>query len=133
LPGDEESYKTIMGKFKYYFVYMMSNWNNKVLYTGLTNDLLRRTYEHKNKYIKGFTAKYNITKLVYYEVYQDIHIAIFREKEIKKWRREKKNKLIGTINPEWRDLSLEFDDERIKDSSVSGNSRTPRNDNLDFF
>ncbi|APF17266.1 GIY-YIG nuclease family protein [Caldithrix abyssi] len=98
-----------MKDFKYYFVYIMTNWNNKVMYVGITNNLMRRVYEHKNKLIDGFTKKYNINKLVYYETFQDVRAAIEREKEIKKWRREKKNKLVNTKNPEWRDLSKDFE------------------------
>ncbi|APF17265.1 GIY-YIG nuclease family protein [Caldithrix abyssi] len=98
-----------MKDFKYYFVYIMTNWNNKVMYVGITNNLMRRVYEHKNKLIDGFTKKYNINKLVYYETFQDVRAAIEREKEIKKWRREKKNKLVNTENPEWRDLSEDFE------------------------
>ena len=94
---------------KYYFVYIMTNWNDNVMYVGMTNNIVRRVYEHKNKLIDGFTKKYNIIKLVYYETFQDVRLAIEREKEIKKWRREKKNKLVQTINPEWRDLSEDFD------------------------
>ncbi|HED07815.1 MAG TPA: GIY-YIG nuclease family protein [Ignavibacteria bacterium] len=92
-----------------YFVYILSNWNNKVLYIGMTNNLERRLYEHKNKLIKGFTQKYNLNKLVYFEHTTDVNSAIQREKEIKKWRREKKNKLIETINPKWLDLSDEWE------------------------
>ncbi|MHB2154790.1 GIY-YIG nuclease family protein [Calditrichota bacterium GD2] len=98
-----------MKDFKYYFVYIMTNWNNKIMYVGITNNLMRRVYEHKNKLINGFTKKYNINKLVYYETFQDVRAAIEREKEIKKWRREKKNKLVNTKNPEWRDLSEDFE------------------------
>ena len=86
----------------------MSNWNNKVLYVGMTNDLERRIYEHKNKLIEGFTKRYNINKLVYYEYTNEIDFAILREKQIKKWRREKKNILVETINPEWKDLAGDF-------------------------
>jgi putative endonuclease len=75
----------------------------------MTNDLNRRLYEHKNKMLEGFTKKYNINKLVYYEMTSDVHAAISREKEIKKWRREKKNLLVVSMNPDWRDLSDEFD------------------------
>ena len=75
------------------------------MYIGVTNNLKRRLYEHKNKLIKGFTGKYNINKLVHFEETQDIHTAITREKEIKRWRREKKNKLVSQANPEWQDLS----------------------------
>ena len=90
---------------KNYYVYLLTNWNNKVIYTGVTNDLNRRIYEHKNKLIEGFSQKYNLTKLVYFEETQDIKAAITREKEIKKWRREKKNMLVNKTNPNWQDLS----------------------------
>ena len=84
---------------------MLTNWNNEVLYTGVTNDIERRLYEHKNKLVKGFTAKYNLTKLVYVETTDDVNAAIAREKEIKGWRREKKDNLVERINPSWDDLS----------------------------
>lgn len=74
----------------------------------MTNDLQRRIYEHKNKLFDGFTKKYNINKLVYFEETSDVRTAIAREKEIKKWRREKKNKLVESINPGWKDLSTEM-------------------------
>ena len=88
-----------------YYVYMLTNWNNKVLYTGITNNLERRIYEHKNKLVKGFTAKYNVNKLVYYDYTSDVFSAIAREKEIKGWTRQKKNDLIQSMNPKWIDLS----------------------------
>ena len=78
------------------------------MYVGVTNDLVRRVYEHKNKIYEGFTKKYNLKKLVYFELFYDIKEAILREKEIKKWRREKKNSLVESKNPSWKDLSLEF-------------------------
>ena len=78
------------------------------MYVGVTNNLERRIYEHKNKLVKGFTKKYNVNKLVYFEETQDVTAAIEREKEIKKWRREKKNQLVNRINPTWKDLSLEW-------------------------
>ena len=87
----------------------MTNWSNKVIYIGVTNDLRRRIYEHKQKIIKGFTQKYNVNKLIYFETFQDVRLAIAREKEVKKWRREKKNKLVKLKNPEWRDLSFDFE------------------------
>ncbi|MGD1152427.1 MAG: GIY-YIG nuclease family protein [Syntrophales bacterium] len=90
---------------KSYYVYLLTNWNNRIMYVGVTNDLSRRLYEHKNKLIAGFTAKYNLNKLVYFEETQDVNIAIAREKEIKKWRREKKNQLVNGDNPLWQDLS----------------------------
>ena len=93
---------------KTYYVYLITNWNNKVLYTGVTNNLERRLYEHKNKLIKGFTEKYNINKLVYFEQTNDIESAITREKEIKKWRREKKNSLVESANKQWEDLSKQW-------------------------
>jgi putative endonuclease len=93
---------------KSYYVYLLTNWNNKVMYVGITNDLVRRIYEHKEKFVKGFTEKYNVTKLVYYEQTPDISEALNREKEIKKWRREKKNRLVVNTNPQWRDLSEDF-------------------------
>ena len=74
----------------------------------MTNNLIRRIYEHKNKMVKGFTEKYNVNKLVYFEETQDVMAAIAREKEIKKWRREKKNQLVNRINPTWKELSLEW-------------------------
>ena len=90
---------------KSYYVYLLTNWNNRIMYVGVTNDLSRRLYEHKNKLIAGFTAKYNLSKLVYFEEAQDVNVAIAREKEIKKWRREKKNQLVNGDNPLWQDLS----------------------------
>ena len=91
-----------------YYFYLLTNWNNKVIYVGITNDLERRIYEHKEKLVKGFTDKYNVNKLVYYEQTPDINAALNREKEIKKWRREKKNRLVVNTNPLWRDLSEDF-------------------------
>ncbi len=93
---------------KTYYVYLITNWNNKVLYIGVTNNLERRLYEHKNKLIKGFTEKYNVNKLVYFEQTNDIESAITREKEIKKWRREKKNILVESTNKKWEDLSKKW-------------------------
>ena len=87
-----------------HYIYILTNKNNKVMYIGMTNNLIRRVYEHKNGLINGFTKKYNITKLVYFEHTSDINAAIKREKEIKKWRREKKNNLVESINPNWYDL-----------------------------
>ena len=92
---------------KQYYVYIITNKSNRVLYTGVTNDLRKRVYEHKNKLIKGFTSRYNVDKLVFYDVCDDIESAILREKQIKGWLRRKKVALIESMNPEWRDLSLE--------------------------
>ena len=82
----------------------MTNHTNTTLYTGVTNNLIRRVYEHKNKLVKGFTSKYQLTKLVYYEVFEDIVLAIQREKQIKAGSRKKKEELINSINAEWKDL-----------------------------
>ena len=90
---------------KSYYVYLITNWNNKVLYIGVTNNLERRLYEHKNRLCDGFTKKYNINKLVYFEETTDIKSAITREKELKGWRREKKNRLVESTNKNWRNLS----------------------------
>ena len=89
---------------KTYYVYLLTNWNNKVMYVGVTNNLERRLYEHKHKLVEGFTQKYNVDKLVYFETTTDVLAAIEREKQIKKWRREKKNQLVVGVNPEWKDL-----------------------------
>ncbi|MEJ2725648.1 MAG: GIY-YIG nuclease family protein [Deltaproteobacteria bacterium] len=97
-----------MRKGRTYYVYLLTNWNNKVMYVGVTNDLERRIYEHKQKLVEGFTEKYNVNKLVYFEQTEDINAAISREKEIKKWRREKKNSLVNGLNPRREDLSLEW-------------------------
>ena len=93
---------------KKYYVYILTNKYNKVLYIGVTNNLQRRIDEHKNKFIKGFTSKYNLTKLVYFQEFTDIQDALAGEKKIKGWLRIKKIKLIESINPEWKDLSLSF-------------------------
>ena len=87
-----------------YYVYILTNKNNKVLYTGVTNNLSRRIYKHKNKLIPGFTVKYNINKLIYYEVHDNIEDAIQREKNIKKWYRKWKIELVNILNPNWEDL-----------------------------
>jgi putative endonuclease len=86
----------------------MTNKNNRVLYTGITNDLKRRVYEHKEKLINGFTKKYNVSKLVYYEMFEDPENAIMREKKIKAGSRQKKIDLIHSTNKEWRDLYQEI-------------------------
>ena len=89
---------------KQYYIYILSNENNTVIYTGVTNDLKRRVFEHKEKMVEGFTKKYNVSKLVYYEVGQDVMGAIFREKQLKSMSRLKKNELIAEFNPYWSDL-----------------------------
>ncbi|MDW7679169.1 MAG: GIY-YIG nuclease family protein [bacterium] len=91
---------------KQYYVYILSSISG-VLYIGITNNIKRRVWEHRQGLIKGFTKKYHVKKLVYYEVTNDVHVAIVREKQIKKWRREKKIALIESINLSWKDL---FDD-----------------------
>ena len=89
---------------KDYYIYLITNKSLNVLYTGVTSDLTRRVYEHKNKLVDGFTKKYNVDRLVYYEIYQDIIDAITREKQIKGWARKKKDELINQFNPLWVDL-----------------------------
>ncbi len=91
-----------------YCVYIMTNKYNTVLYTGVTNNLPWRIYEHKNGLAEGFTKKYNVHKLVYYEVGDNIHAAIAREKQIKGGSRQKKIDLINSMNPEWKDLCDEI-------------------------
>ena len=86
------------------YVYLLANKHNNVLYTGVTNDLIRRVYEYKNKLVAGFTQKYNVDRLVSFEVCSGIVVAIEREKQIKGWSRKKKQDLINTLNPEWDDL-----------------------------
>lgn len=92
----------------YYYIYILTNWNNKVMYIGVTYDLVRRIYEHKNQLAGGFTQRYNIHKLVYVEETGDIKAALAREKQLKGWRREKKNALVESQNPAWKDLSEDW-------------------------
>jgi len=89
---------------KQYYVYIVTNKTNRVLYTGVTNDLKRRVYEHKAKLVEGFTKKYNVDKLIYYEASMEVESAILREKQIKGGSRGKKIRLVETINPKWKDL-----------------------------
>jgi putative endonuclease len=91
-----------------YYVCLLTNRNNRVMYVGVANNLERRIYEHRNKLVKGFTEKYNVNKLVHFEVTGHVTTAIAREKEIKKWRREKKDALVNASNPGWVDLSDGF-------------------------
>jgi putative endonuclease len=86
------------------YVYILASKKNGTLYTGVTSDLMKRIYEHKEKIFDGFTKKYNVTNLVYYEMHNNISEAILREKKIKGWRRSWKLKLIETMNPYWHDL-----------------------------
>jgi len=88
-----------------YYVYIMTNKWNRVLYTGITNDLIRRVWEHKSGHMKGFTMKFRVHKLIYYEIYRDVLGAIAREKQIKNGSRRKKEELVKKMNPWWDDLS----------------------------
>jgi putative endonuclease len=97
-----------MGQYRQYYLYILTNRYNEVLYIGMTNDIIRRIFEHKNKLVEGFTQKYNLTKLVYYEIATDVKSAINREKQLKNWHREWKINLITEFNPEWKDLSKEI-------------------------
>jgi putative endonuclease len=92
---------------KKYYVYIMTN-RSKTLYTGITNNLERRVFEHKSKLLSGFTRRYRISKLIYFEEFSDVRSAIMREKEIKGWVRAKKNKLINSMNPTWDDLAKDW-------------------------
>ena len=92
---------------KEYYVYIMTN-RSRTLYTGVTNNLMRRVKEHKEKRVQGFTSKYNIHILVYYESTTNVHAALAREKQIKGWLRIKKIDLINSMNPEWKDLSEDW-------------------------
>ena len=89
---------------KQYYIYIITNKNNTVLYTGITNDLKKRVYEHREKLVAGFTKSYNISKLVYFEVYEDSENAILREKQIKAGSRQNKIDLVNVFNEDWRDL-----------------------------
>ena len=91
-----------------YYVYILTSKTDAVMYIGVTNDLHRRLYEHKNEQIEGFTKKYHVHKLVYFEEYSEINDAISREKQLKRWVRSKKNWLVETKNPNWDDWSEGF-------------------------
>ena len=93
-----------------YYIYILTNHKNGTLYIGMSNDLERRVFEHKNKLIKGFTKKYGLNRLVYFEIYQYVNDAILREKRIKKWKRQWKIELIEEENPEWDDLAQDWFD-----------------------
>ncbi len=88
-----------------YYVYLLTNRNDAVMYVGVTNDLKRRIIEHRSGLIEGFTKKYHVHKLVYYETFRNINNAIKREKQLKGWVREKKNRLVESVNPQWKDLA----------------------------
>ncbi|MEO5719305.1 MAG: GIY-YIG nuclease family protein [Chthoniobacterales bacterium] len=109
-----------------YYLYMMTNRSRVVLYTGVTNDLERRVWEHQHGSVKGFTERYRLRLLVYHETYHDIRQAIDREKEIKGWRRSKKNTLVETLNPKWNDLSSTLDRQR----EIPRRPAAARDDNL---
>jgi putative endonuclease len=93
-----------MDKYTGGYIYIVTNKKNGVLYIGVTSDLIKRIWEHKNGVVSGFTKKYNLHSLVYYEVFESIHEAIQREKRLKEWKREWKIDLIVKMNPEWSDL-----------------------------
>ncbi|HLD60754.1 MAG TPA: GIY-YIG nuclease family protein [Patescibacteria group bacterium] len=91
-----------------YFIYILASQRNGTLYIGVTNDLIRRIYEHKQKLVEGFTKDHSVDRLVYYEEYSDVRDAISREKQLKKWNRKWKLNVIERVNPEWRDLYNEL-------------------------
>jgi putative endonuclease len=104
-------YKPRMPHIKHFFVYIMSNGpRSGSIYTGITGNLPRRVWQHKSKLCPGFTARYNLSRLVYYETFVYPDAAIAREKEIKGWRREKKIRLIEAMNPQWNDLAKDWPD-----------------------
>ena len=88
------------------FVYILTSYNGNAMYIGVTNDLVRRVYEHKSGMIEGFIKQYRAHKLVYFEQFEDVHAALEREKQLKKWSRAKKNGLVETANPEWKEILL---------------------------
>lgn len=96
------------------FVYIIGNWTGDVIYVGVTSDLEKRIYQHRHKLVKSFSSRYNVSRLLYFKNFGEIEMAIQREKEIKAWRREKKNRLIVNANPEWKDLA----DGWFEDSSI---------------
>jgi len=100
-------------KIHTYYVYILTNVNNTVVYIGVTNDLVRRTSEHKSKLNNGFTEKYNVNILIYYELFDFVDLAIAREKELKGWSRAKKNALVNSKNPKWLELFANGKVERI--------------------
>ena len=93
-------------KLRLYYVYILTTKNNTVLYTGVTNDIKRRVFEHKSGFNEGFTKKYHVHKLVYFEVFDFVELAIVREKQIKGYSREKKIKLIEALNPDWKEMEV---------------------------
>ncbi|KKS45679.1 excinuclease ABC subunit C [Candidatus Gottesmanbacteria bacterium RIFCSPLOWO2_02_FULL_42_29] len=107
---------------KYYCVYIITNSRNTVLYTGVTGNLIARIYDHKNKSVSSFSSKYNLEKLVYYEIFDDINIAIEREKQIKAGNRQKKIELIASFNPDWKDLYSTI----LQSNGIAASSRLNR-------
>jgi putative endonuclease len=101
-----------------YFVHILTNKTNKVLYVGVTNNLERRMYEHRNKIINGFTKRYNLTKLVYFEETSDVKSALEREKQLKNWHRDWKIRLISDFNPSWKDLNVQGEKRDAEPSSA---------------
>jgi len=102
-----------------YYVYILSNSHKTTLYIGVTNDLERRVREHKNKIFRGFTSRYNISKLVYFEEFSDVEEAISREKQLKNWHRAWKENLIRANNPNWRDLSASWEENENRDPEIN--------------
>jgi len=117
---------------KYYYVYILSS-NSGTLYIGVTSNLISRVYSHKNNFIEGFTKKYQCHRLVYFEETNDVYSALMREKQLKRWRREKKERLIKSTNPTWRDFSKDIG---LSDSStyppVGGFARNDSKKNKKF-
>lgn len=97
-----------MSRKEQFFVYMLASLHNRVLYTGVTSALVGRVYQHKEHFVDGFTKRYNVDRLVWYEIHDHAEAAIKREKQIKKWRREWKLELVEKMNPDWRDLYQEI-------------------------
>lgn len=112
-----------MAESKTYYVYIM-NSPSGTLYTGVTADLYKRVYHHKNKLVKGFTSQYNVIRLAYFEETTDVNSAIAREKEIKGWRRSKKIALIKSTNPQWKDLAEEWFKEMVPEQSSKSTDRS---------
>ncbi len=115
------------GVYIMYYVYIMTNKYNTVLYIGVTNDIIRRVYEHKNGMIEGFTNKYRCHKLVWYQETNDIESAIVQEKRMKKWKREYKENVINEFNPKWKDLYYDLADSPYVTPANASSHVTPAN------
>jgi len=115
-----------------YYVYILTNKSNRVLYIGVTNNLVRRIFEHKNKLLEGFSKKYNLTKFVYYEVTNSIESAITREKQLKNWHRDWKINLINQVNPGWRDLGEELFEDAEAEASPEEMLKQVQHDGVEF-